>query len=215
MLNKLSTKRNGFTPLEVFGLLFKREGFRTTKRKGIDSYFSARQCVSKRRQALCPKKSTGFTLIEVIGALFVVSVGIIAIFSLIIQTTSLLDISSDRLIAAYLAQEGLETIRNIRDANILRNDNWDKDISADTSYKLDYKSQKFPDNCQLATGNYLKYNNTDKTYNCSSGTASKFKRQIIVSKPNSTTTNIVVKVEWSSKNRNHQITGQENLYDWQ
>lgn len=178
-------------------------------------------------EAECPKAlvallsagrplTTGFTLLEVIGAIFVISVGIIGIFSLTIQTMSLLDISSDRLIAVYLAQEGIEVVRNIRDANLLKGEDWDKDIDEESSYKLDFESLRFPDNrCNLAIGNYLKYASAKRAYNCWRGTITKFKRQITVTKPNDYTLNVVVKVEWFSKNRNHQITAQENLYDWQ
>ncbi len=158
----------------------------------------------------------GFTLLEVMGSMFIVSVGIIGIFSLTTQTISLLDTSSDRLTAAYLVQEGIETVRNIRDSNLLKGDSWDKDISADTSYELDYQSQKFPDNsCNLASGNYLKYSSNSKLFNCSSGSASRFKREITVDKVSTSTMNIIVRVEWFFKNKTHQLTGQGNLYDWQ
>lgn len=162
------------------------------------------------------KQKNGFTLLEVMGAMFVVSIGIIGIFSLTTQTISLIDISADRLTAAYLVQEGIETMRNMRDANILKGDNWDKDISADSSYELDSQSQRFPDNtCNLASGNYLKYNSTSKLFNCSTGDASRFKRLVTITKASTSTMNVVVRVEWFSKNKTHQITGQGNLYDWQ
>lgn len=168
----------------------------------------------------CSRNTNGFTLLEVIGAVFIVSVGIIGVFSLFTQTISLLDISSDKLIAAYLVQEGIEKIKNIRDSNVLKGDSWDKDIAAGSSYDLDYQSSKFPDNtCNLGSGNYLRYNSDNQLYNCSSANSqnkdSRFKRQTTVIKPATSTLEIVVRVEWSSKNRTHQITGQDNFYDWQ
>ena len=65
-------------------------------------------------------KKNGFTLLEMMVVIFVVTVGLIAVFSVIQRTVMLTTISVDRLIrAAYLAQEGLELVRNKRDSNWL------------------------------------------------------------------------------------------------
>lgn len=60
-----------------------------------------------------------FTLIEVLFAIFILTMGISAAFSLIHNTLAYAKISSSRLTAAYLAQEGIEVARNIRDGNWL------------------------------------------------------------------------------------------------
>ncbi len=60
-----------------------------------------------------------FTLIEVIIAIFILTMGTVGAFSLIQRTIAFTSISSSRLTAAYLAQEGMEIARNIRDSNYL------------------------------------------------------------------------------------------------
>src|SRR3989338_10456135 len=61
----------------------------------------------------------GFTLIEVIVAVFVLTIGVVGVFALVNQTMAASSILTSRLIAAYLAQEGIEIARNIRDGNFL------------------------------------------------------------------------------------------------
>lgn len=64
----------------------------------------------------------GFTLIELIITIFILSIAVIGVygaFSLIVILTSE---GADKLQAAYLAQEGAEIVRNIRDTNWLKMD---------------------------------------------------------------------------------------------
>ena len=62
----------------------------------------------------------GFTLLEVITAIFILTVGVGGALSLMNQTLSTASIIEQRLIASYLAQEGIEIVRNIRDTNWLQ-----------------------------------------------------------------------------------------------
>src|SRR3990172_140667 len=64
----------------------------------------------------------GFTIIEVIIAISLVNIGLLAISSLVIQNIQTQDINREYIIASMLAQEGLELARNIRD------NNWRNDI---------------------------------------------------------------------------------------
>lgn len=57
----------------------------------------------------------GVTLIEVLVAIFVVVTGLIGSLTLVTQVMQFTSLSSSKLIASYLAQEGVEIVRNIRD----------------------------------------------------------------------------------------------------
>lgn len=70
----------------------------------------------------------GFTLIEVLIAIFLITVGIGGAFNLIQKTVEYSAISSSRLQAAYLSQEGIEIIRNQRDSNWLAGNSWTQGI---------------------------------------------------------------------------------------
>ncbi|HZJ40831.1 MAG TPA: type II secretion system protein [Candidatus Saccharimonadales bacterium] len=80
---------------------------------------------------------SGFTLIEILAVLFVISLGLIGVLSLIVQNIQSQNINK-RTIAAYqLAQEGLELIRKTRDTNWINRDDWNKNLAAG-SYYMDY-----------------------------------------------------------------------------
>jgi len=63
------------------------------------------------------KNKKGFTLIEVITVLLVVSLGMIGVLSLIVQNIQSQSLNKNTLIAYQLAQEGTELIRQVRDSN--------------------------------------------------------------------------------------------------
>jgi Tfp pilus assembly protein PilV len=159
------------------------------------------------------KMNKGFTLMEAIVAIFVITTGLVGVLSLVSQTISASTFSKDKLIAAYLAQEGIEIIRNIRDTNWVNNNSWTNNISLNTSsYQLDYQSSQFPDPlCSLGPGNYLKYDGN--FYNCSSGNDTKFTRKITITDFGNYI-NVLVSVQWQEKGVQHKVEAQENLYNW-
>ena len=63
------------------------------------------------------KKRKGFSIGEVLLAIFVLSIGMIATFSLFNAGIKNLQNERDLIVASLLAQEGVEVVRNIRDNN--------------------------------------------------------------------------------------------------
>lgn len=61
-----------------------------------------------------------FTLLEVLVAIFIFTVGIVGVWLLIQQPLVYSQNLSRQLIAVYLAQEGIEIVKNIRDSNLLK-----------------------------------------------------------------------------------------------
>ncbi|MCB9802850.1 prepilin-type N-terminal cleavage/methylation domain-containing protein [Candidatus Nomurabacteria bacterium] len=89
------------------------------------------------------KNNQGFTLLEMILALAVVSIGIMGAFTLSLANLNTARDNYNRVLAANLAREGVELVRNIRDSNWLKIDNnidcgagpctWDQGLSYGTS----------------------------------------------------------------------------------
>ena len=88
--------------------------------------------------------SKGFTLIELIIAIFILSVAIIGVFSAFSLVAELTSAASSRLKASFLAQEGLEIIRNMRDSNWLQGNGWTDGILIEpcgtTGCEADYRT---------------------------------------------------------------------------
>ena len=82
---------------------------------------------------------SGFTLVEALVALSILIVGIISGFILVTKALYDVTIIQDRLIASFLAQEGLELVRQIRDTNYLKtldgtSTDWDDNLKTDGDY---------------------------------------------------------------------------------
>ena len=154
------------------------------------------------------KKQKGFTLIELMISIFILLVAIVGIFSAFSAMVVLTSDSTDRLTAAYLAQEGIEIVRNIRDNNWINMDqnpgsspglSWMDGLSGDSdgAFRNSDKSVDCSGGCDgdylTGTGSnnaYLKiwsngftdYLNIDSSgfYGYGHGTPTKFKRKIVI-----------------------------------
>lgn len=72
------------------------------------------------------KKIKAFTLVEVVIAITVVSVTIVAVYGLIISVLNANQRNLHNLQASSLAAEGLEAFRFMRDSNWIGNYSWDR-----------------------------------------------------------------------------------------
>jgi prepilin-type N-terminal cleavage/methylation domain-containing protein len=145
--------------------------------------------MSKREKNFFSSRAlSGFTLLEVIIAIFIFTVGLVAVWSLIQQPLSYSKIASQKLIAIYLAQEGIEIVRNIRDSNLLKkcyfasSTSWDTNELKSGNYQADYESEYLvpyelppykPSEFLKIEDGFYKYSST--------GTETKFKRKINIS----------------------------------
>jgi prepilin-type N-terminal cleavage/methylation domain-containing protein len=72
---------------------------------------------------------SGFTLIETLVAIVIFSAALISLMTIASRGIAATAIAEQETIAHYLAQEGLEVVRNIRDTNILVPQAWDAGLS--------------------------------------------------------------------------------------
>lgn len=172
-------------------------------------------------------KSKGFTLLEVIAAIFVLVVGLGASFSLIHQTLSAASIVKSRLVAAYLAQEGIEIVKNTRDSNWLEQRvtaiAWNEDLTecqppakcCESDYKTD-TSVSYPITSLLSCDyDSLRYLNIDNNgfYSYAAGTPTKFKRNISID-TQTDKVRISVEVVWEERGRIHTFKALEDITNW-
>ena len=139
-----------------------------------------------------PAGRQGFTLLETIISIFIVTMGVGAVFALVNQTIGGTQIISSKLTATYLAQEGIESIREIRDSNFLKihkgvgGVNWDANIVSS-----DWQPVVFID-----------------------GTPNNFQRRTIITPDGINILNVSVEVSWQERGGPHKVIVQENLYKW-
>ena len=154
------------------------------------------------------KKS--FTLLEVILAIFVLGVAASGAYTLIYRVLNFSSLLAPKVAASYLAQEGLEIVRNIRDSNWLNDDNWVNGLdNCSNGCEADYLSTAL----QPYRNRYLKINDNG-LYNYSTGSNSHFKRKIIIETISNNEIKVTSKVSYSLKGSDFQVSLFEYLYNW-
>jgi prepilin-type N-terminal cleavage/methylation domain-containing protein len=154
----------------------------------------------------------GFTLLEMMIASFVIVVGLTAVVTLMLRAAVSVQSASSRLTAVYLAQEGLEIVRNIRDSNWLaQRDNpgilWDQNISLCSTCQADFDDPALT----RYFGSRLRINGG--FYNYTSGANTKFTRLIIITTLTDTL-QVSVRVRWVEKGVSQIVSVDEHLYNW-
>jgi len=157
-----------------------------------------------------------FTLIELVVALFLITVGTIGSFSLIQRILTLTSIVPSQFTAAYLTQEGIEITRNIRDTNWLEQRTnpailWDEGLPTG-DWEADYNDLSLTS--WLGEGRFLNIgSNGFYSYDVLDN-PTKFKRKITILKPEANKMVISVAVSFEERGRTHQATAQTELYNW-
>jgi len=134
--------------------------------------------------------SKGFTLIELVITIAVLSLGIIGVYSafnpIVVATYNL----SSRLTATYLAEEGMEVVRNIRDTNVANAKLWSAELAGcSLGCQLDYKTgtnaQLFEDQLKVYDDKNFLVQNADGFYGYGDGQKTLFTRKITITQNDS------------------------------
>ncbi len=162
---------------------------------------------------LSKNKKKGFSLIELTVAIFFVSVALPGILFAISKTMAETEASTLRLRAIYLAQEGIEITRNIRDTK------W---LNGATSTALflagDYEADHESTSLSPFSSRFLKIDNNG-FYQYSVGTTTIFKRKITIDRVDDLDGDtypdrerVTVEVSWTKRGP-HSVKAQEYLYN--
>ncbi len=183
------------------------------------------------------KDQNGFTLVETLVAISIFSLSILGLLSILSSGLSDTNYAKQKIIAGYLAQEGIEYIRNMRDTFVL----YDA-TDAQTGWNS-FKSKLTSSNCTGANGCYfdernlnysnpaqpmasltmsacgsscpeLLYDSSTGKYGYVSGTGSSFIRKIQSTAINADEVKISSTVSWSQVSGSHSITFSEDLFNW-
>lgn len=155
------------------------------------------------------KAEKGFTLLELMITIFVIAVGLVGIMTLIQNTLQSASIVRLNLTAAYLAQEGIELTRNIRDNNWIKGEQWETGLThCFGGCQMDYNDNSL----SHYTGDFLISDN-EGFYRYGIGKESRFQRKITI---NSVSEYLEVKSEifWEDQEKNRSVEVMEHLYDW-
>lgn len=150
--------------------------------------------------------SKAFTLIEILIAITVITLGIVGFYAAITRVASLTFSNSARFVASRLAQEGIELVSNIRDTNWIERTDWDNGL-ADNDYRVQYDKDSLLTYSEVP----LKIN-SDGFYNYDSGSPTKFTRKITITHISSVELKVKVQITWPGKGSPLEV--EEHLYNW-
>ena len=164
------------------------------------------------KKSIKRESGSGFTMVELIITLAILSFGIIGVYNAFYSMIILSNNISSRFTATYLSQEGLEIVRNIRDNNFILSAAWSNGLlGCNLGCQGDYKTNA---SLQAYNNNFLKLN-TDGFYSYDSGVATKFKRKITITQPSGTDTlKAIVQVLWDDNGKPSSFETEEYLYNW-
>lgn len=184
---------------------FKKRNKRFTRLVDFDD------AILSRTKSASSKFTTGFTLVETLVAILIFSISILGVAAVLASGISNINSAKQKIIAGYLAQEGIEYLRNMRD-NAMLSDNWIN------SFQSQLSDCNVGNECSVSAsgvnhcGNNCELFIDNGDYNTSTGTNSGFTRkvwsEVIVNKKE---LQVFSKVEWGS---NKSVTFSENLFNW-
>lgn len=158
------------------------------------------------------KKSPAFTLVEIVAVLFIISIGLLGVVSLLIQNIRSQSINKNGVIAYQLAQEGIELVRKTRDTNWKNEPNWNENL-ATGDYYMDY-THSIPQVLNSPTDARLFYNASGFYDHNSSGESTIFNRVIKLVDLDVDTIGVKVEISWGDRDRQHTYTLDTILYNW-
>ena len=154
-----------------------------------------------------------FTLVEVLVSITILIVALLAGVSLLVKTIGMTSIITDKFIAANLAQEGIELVRNIRDNNFLNHRDPMTGLASGIYY-IDYNDDSLTSCSNKNRCPYLRYDDL-VGYSYDKGKSSKFRRYIVLFWLSDHELRVNSVVEWNEKNvKNLVINAEDHLYSY-
>jgi len=153
----------------------------------------------------------GFTLVEVLFATVIIAIGVLVSYRVVQQIFAYSFVTSHRLVAAYVAKEGMEIVRNIRDTGFIDGVSMSEGPLTSGYWEASYGDSDLT-YCGSCSGDDNDYETLD-FYGYLDGSASSYKRRIRIIEQVDYT-KVVIDIMWKQNGQMQKIRLEEDLYDW-
>ena len=124
------------------------------------------------------KKNKGQLIVEMMVAVSLLVIGLLGIFAVLSQSLGLNRVAANQYVAANLAAEGIEVVKNIIDSNFINDEPWNLGLETQgVEYTVSYDSTSL----SLENENEpLRFDEEDGVYGYGGGTETQFRRVITI-----------------------------------
>ena len=170
------------------------------------------------KQSAMRRNGGGFSVVEIVITIGLLSFGVIGIYSAFSTIATLHTDIAYRFTAAYLAQEGVEIVRNMRDYNFIVSSPFAASISdCSAGCQLDYKTatplEELQNQLQPYGGSFLNLD-ANGLYSYDGGSATPFRRAVTVTLEASDVVKVSVLMTWEYKGVSLSYQIHDYLYNW-
>ena len=164
------------------------------------------------------KNLRAFTLLETLVAVAVLLMALLGPFSIAQQSLRSAYYARDQVTAFYLAQEGIEFVRAIRDQNYLSGNEWLSGFDTtctNTPCVVDFPNFTYTA-CPAGVCPPVRMSAAGGLYNHESGEVSPFTRQVTLTASDTNPSLVIVSVtiSWKSAGVSRIFTLEERLFNW-
>lgn len=167
----------------------------------------------------------GFTIIESLVAIAILVAVVTGAMSAVQTGISSYTYSKDQIIASYLAQEGFEQLKNLRDENALGGTTW---LSGITEVEEDpcyfgkactvspFETTEAIECSAPNACSYIRQDPVDGIYGYDvSWDLTPFRREIVLTSVNANEISVAVTIYWSKGATSREFRVRENILNWQ
>jgi len=185
-------------------------------------------CLLIRKKQEDKKNNKSFSLLGVLIAIYIITMGIIGIIGLMANTITRSKITGNGVVAIGLAQEGIEIVKDIRGTNWMNGDAWDEGI-IDGTYQVSYLVSGLLDNVAYPLSEKIRFSTGGDGYSVCDSTdpicVETFDQETIFTRiveilhnpdGNESTDDVMSKcaVSWEEKGRSQIVEIENWLYNW-
>lgn len=154
------------------------------------------------------KKKDGSLLVESIIAIQITLVGLLGVLGLLSNSLALNRDAGQKLMATYLAAEGVEVVKSLIDKNYVEEKPWNEGVNKGV-YGVDYKSSALEQNQE----NFLNFKDGIYSYD-EGGESTAFKRSVEIENMSRDEIRVVSTVHWVTKKGPQELQVEDHFFNW-
>ena len=155
----------------------------------------------------------GSVLIESIVGISVSIIAMAGIFGLLSRSIAINKGLTQKLVATYLAAEGIEVVKSIIDGNAANERIWNQGVSAG-NYEVAYNTASLSQAITGDSGSLILFSNLSGLYQYENGGETPFRRTIKISEIDPNEIRVISEVLWAERGIQKIVSLEDHFFNW-